>query len=271
MNCPNCQKSCDDGVTFCPHCDAVLDTSFLGGIADAPDGGDGEDNTPVPEARPARPSRKPAARPRRRAPIEEREPEPEPEPRAAPVGAGKYDQYWTDDEPPVRQLKLERKAESPAEYEKFESDIEDPGEQIKALWSAFLGLHFEDKLTAACSIGLFVMSFMPWRSTPDSEVMGFLTWGFLCTFASIGALAAIWIRKAGKLGFLPRAKVPFLSTGAGTLAACVAALSAVSSYETTSQLGARIVLSSPSFGVFLSLLAACGVVVGGVLTARRER
>ncbi len=268
MNCPNCQKSCDDGSTFCPHCDAVLDTSFLGSI---PEGDDGED-TPVPQAPAPRPSRKPAARPRRRAPIEEPEPAPqaEPEPDPAP-GAGKYDQYWTEDEAPYQPPKLERKAESPAEYAQFKSDIQDPGEQIKALWASFLGLHFEDKLTAASSVGLFAMSFMPWRSTPDGDDMGFLTWGIFCTLASIAALGAIWLRKAEKLAFLPRAKVPFVSLGAGAFAACVAALFAVGSYETASQFGKRVVVSSPSFGVFLSLLTACGVVVGALLTARRER
>ena len=266
MNCPNCQKSCDDGATFCPHCEAVLDASFLGDLSGDTAGAD----TPVPAAPPPQ-ARRPAKKPRRRAPIEE----PEPEPRvAAPREGyvGKYDQYWTEDsEPPAPLRQPERIAASPAERVGFKADVEDPGAQMKALWAGFLGLHFEDKMTAASGLGLAVMSLMPWRSTPDGDAMGFLTWGFLTLLLALGALGAVWARKNGKLPAIPPSQLPYLSVGAGALSAIIAVLFAVSAYEKTEQYGKSVVSSSPAFGVFLALICAAGMVVGGLLTSRRER
>jgi hypothetical protein len=287
--CPNCDKSCEDGATFCPHCEAVLDASFLG---DLPSDAEGED-TPVPEARapkpasrqPARqPARSPkpaAARPRRRAPIDEEPREStgaaEPEPSASSSGVGnKYSQYWVDDEPPKPKAAAaaQSRASGPTRPESaegaFKTDTQDPGVIVKEAWTAFLALHFEDKMTVIASAALFFGSLMPWRTTTDGDDMGFLTWGFLTLLLSIGAIAAVWARKTGKLPMLPARRMPMLSVAAGVVASIIASIFALTSFESGAQYGQVVSVSQPAAGVFFSILASAGVIVGGILTGKRE-
>ena len=165
MPCPVCHKPVKDGAAVCPHCDAVLDESILGAM---PDDDEAED-TPTKAA-----AKKPARRP---APISVAKPAP-----GTPVYTNKYSQYWTEDapSPSAAPAKEARSAELPAARSDAEpTTTGDPLKDVGKLWSGFLALHFEDKLTAVSAALLVLAAILPWRSTLDEgDEMGLLTWGF---------------------------------------------------------------------------------------------
>jgi hypothetical protein len=59
--------------------------------------------------------------------------------------------------------------------------------------------------------------------------------------------------------------------GAGALAALIAIVFVATSFEKGMRAGREVSLSEPSFGVFLAIISAAGVVVGGLLTLKREK
>ena len=270
MNCPSCKKTVKDGTSICPHCDAVLDESILGAMPDD----DAVEDTPPPEVAPKKVAK------RKPAPVSAAKPAAAA--KAAPTGAytGKYAKYWTDDETdspsPAAAAMQQQKSngsgapEVPAASK--EPSENDPFQQLKGIWTGFLALHFEDKLTAFSSFFLAVMAFMPWRTTvADGDDMGLLTWGFWTACLGFLSIAGIWLRKTGKLASIPRSLMPISAVAAGGLSALICVIFAFTSYERGVKDGKEGVLSEPAFGVFLALGCAALLVVGGMLTLKREK
>jgi hypothetical protein len=112
---------------------------------------------------------------------------------------------------------------------------------------------------------------MPWRSTPDGDDMGLMTSGMFTLLLGVGAIASIWARTTNKLPALPRGKFPFAAIGAGALSALICIVAAFTSFERGVKAGREVTTSEPAFGVILAVLCAAGVVVGGVLTLKREK
>lgn len=282
MICTSCSKKVKDGTSVCPHCDAVLDESILGDIPD-----DSVDDTPIPEAparRPVPASKKATTVARKPAPVSRPAPSAAARPAARPAAAkkpayqNKYSQYW--EEEAGDEEEDAGGAPAPAAPGKADYDTSlgsgsesDPLQQIKGLWSVFLALHFEDRLTASAAGLLVLMSFMPWRSlAEEGDAMGLLTAaGFFSVLLAVGAVLTIWARRAGKLPAVPREKMPLATIGLGGLAALICVVDAFTSYEKGVKAGRAVLVSEPSFGVFLALVCAAGVVLGGILTLKRER
>jgi len=287
VNCPSCKKPVKDGASICPHCDAVLDESILGSVPE-----DTVDDTPVPEAKPKKkPAAKPGAKPatgkkpaaRRPAPVAEPDPEAEEEKKKdeAPSFAdgkykNKYSQYWTEEDG-AKGAAVE-KAEAPLAPTSLSPDMAegdqpvDPLEMLKGTWAAFLALHFEDKLTVAASMGAVISAFMPWKSTTtDGDEMGLLGSGFFTTCLAITAIVSVWARKSNKVPSVPRGKFPLAAVGAGALSALFCIIAGISAYQRGVVAGKAATISEPSFGVFLALIAAAGMIVGGILTLKREK
>lgn len=282
MICSSCSKKVKDGTAVCPHCDAVLDESILGSIPE-----DSVDDTPIPAAparRPAPSSKKPTTVARRPAPVQRPAPSaPRPAAGKKPAFENKYSQYWEDDG--ADEGGDEDRAPQPAAARPagggsaaYESDLgsgseTDPLQQLKGIWASFLALHFEDRLTAGSAGLLILMSLMPWRTlAEDGDAMGLLTGaGFFSVLLGAGALASIWARRAGKLAFVPRGRMPLAALGAGGLAALVCVIDAFTSYEKGVKAGRAVLVSEPSFGVFLAVVCAAGIVLGAILTLKRER
>ncbi|MFN7131440.1 MAG: zinc ribbon domain-containing protein [Myxococcales bacterium] len=312
MNCTSCGKRVKDDAAICPHCDAILDTSFLG---DLPEGGNDDDDTPPPEPEPPRPSRparpapnarpaaaapkpttqaRPARAPLRKAPLPVDEPEeeatipPPAEPKAGPGGyVNKYSQYW-EEEPgekkaaPAATGAAERsgppRPSLPADSGAMRSEDFDPLDYFRRAWAWFKSLHFEDRLTTASAVSLVFFSLWPWRSTPEGDEIGLLTWGFVTSMLAAAAIAAVWARKDARFEGISLSWFPKGTIGVGGLSALICAIYAITAFERQTvahgfgRTGKEVVtLSSPSLGVFLALLAAAGVGVGGFLTMKREK
>ncbi len=307
MKCTSCSKTLKDGTSICPHCDAILDDSFLGSMP----GGDHGEDTPLPEEAapprasgpkktvPARPTRaaaprtapsQPAAKKpavRRRAPVEEAEPEEAPPEPAAPAEGGyvnKYSQYWTDEEPaPKKSAPRPAAAASAAPAASAAKpgaadpaapgdELGDPLQYVKPVWNAFLGLHFEDKLTVISGMSLSLMACTPWHSTAESDDLGLLGWGFFALLLGGLGVVSVWARHTGKLEkVIPSAKMPLLAQAAGGLSALIAFLSIVGGFERAARNGKTELVGWPGFGAWLSLVCAALLVLGGVLTAKREK
>lgn len=283
MKCTSCQKTVKDGTSICPHCDAVLDESILGAMPAGDD--DGGDDTPPPAPAPKKSSgaRKAARKP---APVEA---EPEAAPQKKPPASegkytNKYSQFWTEDDPPAKPVTSQPKGMQmgasgegivpeahPGEKASSSSDVVDPLETLKGMWAAFLALHFEDKLTTSAAAGLVVSAFMPWRTTPEGDEMGLIGTGFFTALLAVCAVVFIWARKTGKAPALSRDKFPLGAIGAGALSALFCLVAVVGSYEKSVKGGKEVTLSEPAFGVAMAILFAAGIVVGGVLTLKREK
>lgn len=298
MICPSCNKKVKDGTSICPHCDAVLDESILGAM---PAGDDEAEDTPPPKPAPKKPVAKPAAkastgkRPaaaRKPAPVkaEEEPPEPEEEPKPkqpAPNDGkfvSKYQQYWTEDDPPAKPAAKSGPQSGDGVVAELgpvrgghDPELVDPMDSLKNVWKGFVEAHFEDKITVASAAMLIVCNFMPWRSVDEGDgvgdQMGLMAAGGLGFFTFLLAALAIttvWARKSNVLPSMPRGRFPLATIGAGGLAALVCVITVITSFGHAKVAG-REVLLTPSFGVFLAVVAAAGVVLGGMLTLKREK
>jgi hypothetical protein len=272
MNCPSCAKNVKDGTSICPFCEAVLDESILGAINE-----DTVDDTPPPEAVKPKKVKKPARKP---APIAADEPPPA-KPKDGPAKPtsgddksgkyqGKYAQYWTEEEPTDMEM-ASNKARAEAKEQDEAGKVVEPMEQLKSVWAAFLGLHFEDKMTTAASAAMALMTFMPWKTTTEGDSMGLFGNGLFVLLFAVVAVLAIWLRKTNKIPKVARGSFPLLSIGAGGFAALVGVISAVTSFEKGVKAGQAVTTGWPAFGVFCAILCAAGVVVGGLLTLKREK
>ncbi|MGC4113359.1 MAG: hypothetical protein QM765_01530 [Myxococcales bacterium] len=299
MICSSCNKKVKDGTSICPHCDAVLDESILGAMP--PEGDDdGAEDTPPPKPaprpasgkRPAAPAAKtptgkrPAAA-RRPAPVkaEEEPPESDEEPKPKPPlvqndgkFVSKYQQYWTDDDPPPKPAAPKGPQSGEGVIAELgpvrgghDPELVDPMVTLKNLWKGFAESHFEDKMTIASAAMLIICNFMPWRSTPDGDDMGLMTHGIFTFLLACLSIATIWARKSDVLPAVPRNKFPFGAIGAGGLSALIALIFVATSFEKGVKAGRTVTLSEPSFGVFLAIISAAGIVVGGLLTHKREK
>ena len=184
-----------------------------------------------------------------------------------PAYEGKYAEYWTEEEEPSDA----GKPEDPDHKPEAESEVVQPSEQIKAVWSAFLSLHFEDKMTTGAAVAMGLMTFMPWRSTTDTDEMGLFGPGFFVMVFAVVAVLAIWLRKTGRIPKVSRGNFPLLTIGAGAFAALIGVISAFTAFSKGVKGGQTVTTGWPAFGVFCAILCAAGVVVGGLLTLKREK
>ena len=288
MICSSCNKKVKDGTSICPHCDAVLDESILGAM---PEGDDEAEDTPPPKPAPRPAAKKPLAkRPavaRKPVPVkaEEEAPEPDEEPKERqPLVqndgkfVSKYQQYWTEDDPPAKPPAPKGPQSGEGVIAELgpvrgghDPDLVDPMVTLKNLWKGFAQSHFEDKMTIASATMLIVSNFMPWRSTPDGDDMGLMTNGIFTFLLACLSIATIWARKSLKIPAIPPNKFPLGAVGAGGIAALIALVFVVTSFEKGVKAGRAVTLSEPSFGVFLAIISAAGIVVGGLLTLKREK
>ncbi|MBI5546478.1 MAG: hypothetical protein HY901_21565 [Deltaproteobacteria bacterium] len=265
MNCPACRKKVKDGTSICPYCDAVLDESLLGAISD---------DTPPPAPRKPSAAQKPAARKPALVSKQSSRDATSPRPAAAkkPAYSNKYSQYWDEDTgrsaSPSAASEEDGLPEQPLPDAGAtrESEMVDPFVQLKGIWSGFLNLHFEDKLTTGAASFLIFTTFLPWRTTPEGDEMGLLTSGVFVFLLAIGAIASVWARRTDKLPAFPRNQFPWVTLGAGGLSALICVAAAIAAYEKSG----KSVTAEPAFGVLLAVIAAAGIIVGAILTRMRE-
>jgi hypothetical protein len=244
MNCPSCHKQVKDDAQICPHCDHIIDASFLGDVS-----GDADDDAD------------PTVRPSPTAP-------------AANRWAKYYDEEAEDTKNLPKNLRSPKSAGAKADV--LGSDrVVGASEQLEGMLSRFKSLCFEDKVTFVAGALTTIMIFMPWRNTAaDGDELGLLSLsGLLCLVFVFGAIVAIFGRTANYFPSLPRSMFPLLSVGFGGLVAITAIATGISSIDRTQvqgPLGATPVTNSmPAFGVWLTVVCAAGVIVGGILSFKR--
>lgn len=259
MKCTACHRAVDDGTSICPHCDAILDASFLGDLPSR-----GEDDTPVPQPLPSR--RQGSAPKVRRAPVEEL---PAVQPGAFEAGERGGPRAGVGALPDAS-VGIDESPE--AETQPAGGAPDDLYLELSRSWAAFRRLSFEDKLTAVSAVALALMSAMPWRtSLADGDELGLLGWG-LSSLALAGiAGATIWARMAGKSRPLSGSQWPMAAIASGGISALTSAIAILASFERTAQFGAQVTTAWPAFGAFGAVLCSGGVLLGGTLTLMRLR
>ena len=266
MRCPNCRTESPDGTSFCPKCDAVLDESLLEMSREAP--GDDGDVTPAPGAlaladaprrkRPSGGSRpEHAARPRHRPrPGDESEARPRKR-RPAPVGGGdedaapaqaaappdgsgkyvgKYDQYWVDDEPPLKKAEMPVIQTADGKAVRYGEGVQvteydtgnlndlplDPLAMVRNVWKTFLELSLFQRVYAGASVGLFCFGMIPWctfmgpSGYPESD---YVSANFLAMLLAAFPIFALVLLKSDLLPQLPRKFLPLIPVGAAAAGA----------------------------------------------------
>ena len=302
MKCPNCQTSCPDDTSFCPQCDAVLDKSLLEMSLNAP--GDDGDFAPQPKAQgSARPHRKRPAgsrgehgprkrsadgeeRPRKRraAPIsapEESSVETSQKPASGSGGyAGKYAQYWVDDDPPLKKAEAPVMSTEGGKSRRYGEGIQvteydtgdlsalpnDPLAMVKDSWTGFLALPLFQRVSVAASVGLFFFSMMPWSTyigESGYEDSAYVATNFLGLFLSLVAIASLVIRRSGSMPQIPRKPLLLAPLAAGVVGALAIVLTAV-------YLLANDVYSPFMSGLALSFISACVMFVAGGLSLMKK-
>jgi hypothetical protein len=267
VKCTACHRDVDDGTSICPHCEAILDASFLGDLPSR-----GEDDTPVPQPFPSR--RQGPAPKVRRAPVEDlparpgRTPPPavqrgvyEPGGGGGPRAAGAL---------PDASVGIDEDPE--AETQPAGGRPDHLPMELSRSWAAFRRLDFEDKLTAVSAAALALMSAMPWRtSLADGDEIGLLGWGLFSLALAGIAGATIWARIAGKSRPLSGPQWPMVAIASGGASALTSAIAILASFERTAQFGTQVTTAWPAFGAFGAVLCSGGVLLGGTLTLMRLR
>ncbi len=283
MDCPGCHAQVADGTAICPHCDHIIDDSFLAGtgVEEAePELEATTEPTPVGPAprRSPRESRDDATV-RKRAPIRSQV-RVEPVRSRAPARRAPAPQPEAEAEPhtdPVQEVNVP--APRPRAYAAASSDDElgfDAPEKVLGEIRTFFGqLSFTNRLSFAGSALLLFSCFLPWKDTrAEDEVLGFLSLGFACFLGAIVALAALVVRVRGTA-----MKINPLVPWFAQLGALLFCSGWELFYIRTAWDGRRMLaiagnyermVSYPTYGVFLALTCTL-VALAGTLMGLRER
>lgn len=231
LNCPGCNRKVAEDTAICPHCDHIIDESFLGGSGDEGNSGGSDESTGV---RPAPRSRPPPAR---AAP----EPRARPAPARARTGARPAAPPPSDDATNVRSMEdiarekaqrsaparasgsvkaaraPARRAPVPAPVEEEEDDagaavadpwsrearelessrapIDDPEVLLDDARAFLRELEGGDRI-AFWGAALVVLScFMPWKETAaDGDFLGLISLGFISFLFAVATMVFVGLR-----------------------------------------------------------------------------
>lgn len=281
MKCPSCHAEAADDAAICPNCDHILDPSLFD--AEPPSAEDDAEKTgarAMPVARPGPSARTSAQRPSgaKKAPPPKRPTAGARKEVARPAGPRMP-------EAPQKELKKERgdwrqKIEKedwgPAPVPKAAPQKEsiDPEDQIADVRRFIDELSSADKLALFGEVGVLMACFFPWKETvQDGAVLGLLSLGAVAFGTAIVAIGAIAMRVRKVLPTLNPVYpwvVQLLAVGIG-LAWCLYYVQ--DSWDRTmarAPFGNEMVMvSKPSIGVILAVLAG-GVAVLGTIVGLKE-
>src|SRR5690606_1863968 len=174
LNCPGCDGQVAADEAICPHCDHIIDSSFLEDVA-------------APAPRPARrPAAGGAAPPRRRPagprPPGARPPPPRrPRPAQPPSAASRYgepppdDDYGPDIAPPTPMQAVPGHAQ-PEKKEAFTA----PDEAVAEFRHFYSSLSRSDRFSFFGAATVALSCFFPWKSTlEDGDVLGIMDLGVI--------------------------------------------------------------------------------------------
>ena len=266
LNCPGCGARVAADEAICPHCDHIIDPSFLEGRSDraAAEAASlpSASSAPTRGARRARApdrgtGRRPAAAPATRPADDERTPSPPAlsRRRELPARSGRYD---------------------PAPGPYVTGKVTAPDELFRDLASLYGNLGRSDRIAFFGAVALVLArpSFRGSRPRPTGDILGILSSGLLALAAGVFHLAAITIRVQR---FMPRLNplVPWLGqlfTAAFSVLWCLIFMRlAWDSAEVPSPIGNFTMMrSSPSIGAWVGLTGSI-VALGGTLLGLKEK
>lgn len=264
LNCPGCDGSVAADEAICPHCDHIIDTSFLVEEAPAP--------APRPARRPAPGGGRPP--PPRRRPPGPRPGAPRPSRAAAPASAAsRYGEAPPDDDDypaPVPVSALSGHPEPPKK-EAFTA----PDEAIADFSRFYRNLGFSDRLSFFGAAAVVISCFFPWKSTlDDGDVLGIMDLGVIALITGAMVMGAVAIRVQR---VMPRLHplIPWLVQLAGaaftTLWVLILLRLSWDSTEVPSPIGNyQMWRSSPSIGAWVGLGGAIVAMVGSLLGLREK-
>lgn len=138
-------------------------------------------------------------------------------------------------------------------------------------------LPFFERMSLAGSVTALVACFLPWKDTlEDGDVLGVFSSGFASFALTVGSMVLLVLRAQGAVPTLPRAWL-FLGQLGGNAGAGLWALICIKTAWNPTMTQALVgnymrPVSTPSVGVFLTVLASIAAVLGGVLSnAPRSR
>lgn len=266
MMCPSCNSEVADDAAVCPQCDAVLDPSLL-------DASPPEEDAPAPIRARVRPASKPvkkvAARPAAAAPKK----------RPAPAKPAPKRRPDDDDEPPPPSKKddwrsqvseEDWKANAGRAPEAFVVDRQlDPNDAMAATKRYLFELTMADKLALFGTATLLFSTFLPWKETvADGDVLGVFSSGIFVTLLSAMGVTGILVRTR-KMSPTLNPLLPWIAqlgcTGFAGMWCLVYMKLAWDPTMAQSAIGnMQVRVSSPSFGLFLGVVAAITSIVGTI-------
>lgn len=249
---------------ICPHCDHIIDASFL----------EADLSAPAPKPRPSRASASP---PPRRSPGRP----PARSTARRPAAAPRYEPV--DDDAPAESTGPLPDLRSPPDAGRHDRGPEPyvtgkvtaPEELFRDLASLYGNLGRSDRLAFFGAVALVLATFFPWKSTAaEGDILGILSSGLLALAAGVVHLTTITIRVQR---FMPRLNplVPWLGqlfTAAFSVLWCLIFMRlAWDSAEVPSPIGNFTMMrSSPSIGAWVGLAGSVVALVGTLLGLKEK-
>lgn len=261
--CPNCDNVVDDGVSICDRCDHILDDSFLAEGAEGDEAAAEGDDAPVENLEGStRLAEVPVSRPPKKAAP------PRPAPRPPPP---EEQEYRTD--PPEEAVPRPRGGD---DWDAAISGkpMDATSELLTDTWQQFLSYPFEERLTIGAAFGLFIATILPWRDTMDfGQEIGVFADAWPAMIVGLGMIILVYLRQTRIQGaWAGRVLQAQMLLSVATLGLCIFRIIHDTDKTIIKQLrGPPIIRSSPSFGVYLAVIACLVMGVGSFLRWKNWR
>lgn len=232
MNCPSCNNRVLDGTVICPHCDHILDTSFLGSDIT-------NETPPIPS--PARQLTLPVA---------------------TNAGGQPETAVFPDENAHAASAGISRKLDQIA------APSNEAQEAVDELVANFKSMALSQKLTVMGAAAAIASLALPWKNTLDnSDTIGLLAGGWFVGLLAALVLVAMFMRRHP---LLRHRRIHLMqgvaATSLLTCIACVSYLKSVREWRVVRSAGllVREPTAWPDFGVYLALVASLVMLSGAV-------
>jgi hypothetical protein len=261
--CPNCDNVVDDGVSICDRCDHILDDAFLAEVAEDADAAAAEDDAPAENLEGStRLAEVPVKREPKKATPSRVAPRPPP-----------------PDDPELRTDPPEEAVPRPRSNDEWDSAVgsrsmDATSELLTDTWQQFLSFPFEERLTIGAAFGLFIATILPWRDTMDfGQEIGVFADAWPAMLVGLGMIILVYLRQTRIQGaWAGRVLQLQMLISVATLGMCIFRIFADTDKTIIKQLrGPPIIRSSPSFGVYLAVIACVVIGVGSFLRWKNWR
>ncbi|RME24036.1 MAG: hypothetical protein D6806_10240 [Deltaproteobacteria bacterium] len=263
MKCPSCSRRVPAGTEICPHCDYIIDPSFLGDVSSGQPASAGE-NTPAEGVEPLD--------------FDEEETPSE--------GTGEDESEPDEVERELEQLRRRRivKNDRPramriGQREGQEQDaageaLQDVAGYLQRVWNFFGALDRSQQLVLGGAAAVFVGLFLPWVSDTTKDYLGLEVDGLiLMLLVAVAAVSIVLRSKSGHWAEPGRARsllyAQLVASVLGTLFVLVQMSRPLALVDVDPRVPAEAVHANLQFGIVLSLAASAVVLAGSVMEFKK--